>query len=72
MLEYTNRAIVISDGKKLADQKSYEVLCDMELTKQANLKETSLFELALKIGISDPLNFVECFIHYDRRVRNEN
>jgi len=72
MLEYTNRAIVISDGKKLADQKSYEVLCDLDLTKQANLKETSLFELAVKLELEDPLKFVECFIHYDRRVRNEN
>ena len=72
MLEYTRRAIVISDGKKLADKKSYEVLCDMDLTQRANLKETSLFDLALKLGIDNPLGFVECFIHYDRRVRNEN
>ena len=73
MLEYTNRAIVICDGKKLADKKSYEVLCDLDLTEKANLKETSLFDLALKAGIDDPLSFVECFIHYDRRVRrNEN
>lgn len=70
MLEYTKRAVVICDGKKLADEKSYEVLCDSELTEQANLKETSLFELALKAGIEDPKAFVECFIHYDRRVRS--
>ena len=69
MLEYTKRAIVICDGRKLADQASYEVLCDMDLTERANLKETSLFELALKAGIEDPLGFVECFIYYDRRVR---
>jgi len=70
MLEYTKRAVVICDGKKLADEKSYEVLCDRELTERANLKETSLFELALKAGIEDPKAFVECFIHYDRRVRS--
>ncbi len=69
MLEYTGRAIVISDSKKIADQKSFEVLCDRELVDAANLKETSLFDLALKAGISDPLGFVECFIHYDREVR---
>ena len=69
MLEYTGRAIVICEGKKLADEPSYEVLCDLELTQKANLKETSLFDLALKAGIEDPLSFVECFINYDRRIR---
>ncbi|MBE6127798.1 MAG: ABC transporter ATP-binding protein [Erysipelotrichaceae bacterium] len=69
MLEYTTRAIVISDSKKIADQKAFQVLCDSELVEAANLKETSLFELAKKAGISDPLGFVECFIHYDREVR---
>jgi energy-coupling factor transport system ATP-binding protein len=69
MLEYTGRAIVISDSKKIADQKSFEVLCDRELVDAANLKETSLFDLALKADISDPLGFVECFINYDREVR---
>ena len=69
MLEYTERAIVISDAEKLADQKAFEVLCDPVLTEKANLKETSLFELAQKAGIEDPLGFVECFIHYDWEVR---
>ena len=70
MLEYTDRAIVLCDSKKLADQKAFEVLCDEELTEKANLKETSLFELAKKAGVSDPLGFVECFIHYDQEVRS--
>lgn len=70
MLEYTKRAIVITDHKKIADKASYEVLCDLDLTDKANLKETSLFELANKAKIEDPLSFVECFINYDREVRN--
>ncbi len=70
MLEYTNRAVVISDGALLADQEAYEVLCDLDLIERANLKETSLFDLAKHCQISDPLGFVECFIHYDRKVRN--
>ena len=70
MLEYTKRAIVITDHKKIADKASYEVLCDLSLTDKANLKETSLFELANKVGIDDPLSFVECFIKYDREVRS--
>ena len=69
MLEYTDRAIVITEGKKLADEKAFAVLCDPELTEKANLKETSLFELAKKTDISEPLEFVECFIHYDRKER---
>nr|MCR5796026.1 DUF3744 domain-containing protein [Solobacterium sp.] len=70
MLEYTERAIVICDAQKIADQKAFEVLCDHELTERANLKETSLFELAQKAGIPDPLGFVESFIHYEREVRS--
>ena len=70
MLEYTERAIVLSDSVKLADRKGYEILCDVELTEKANLKETSLFHLAKKAGIADPQSFVECFIHYDREKRS--
>ena len=69
MLEYTERAIVLSDSRKLADEKAYEVLCDLDLSDRANLKPTSLFDLAQKAGIDDPLSFVECFIRYDREVR---
>lgn len=70
MLEYTDRAVVITGGEKLADMRSFELLCSQELTEKANLKETSLFALAEKCGINDPLGFVECFIHYDREVRS--
>ena len=69
MLEYTERAIVLSDSRKLADEKAYKVLCDLDLSDRANLKPTSLFDLAQKAGIDDPLSFVECFIRYDREVR---
>jgi energy-coupling factor transport system ATP-binding protein len=71
MLEYTERAVVLSDAKLLADEKSYQVLCDPDLTERANLRETSLFELAEKTGFDDPEAFVECFIHYDRRMRED-
>ena len=37
----------------------------------ANLKETSLHQLALKCGIEDTTNFVNKFIDYDRKIRNE-
>ncbi|MEG0077584.1 ABC transporter ATP-binding protein [Anaerorhabdus sp.] len=70
MLEYTPRAIVLANGKKLADTKAYEVLCNPTLIHEANLKETSLFELAKKAHINDPLKFVECFIIQERKERN--
>ena len=45
--------------------------CDPELSEQANLKETSLFELAQKAGICEPEAFVERFIRYERKVKDD-
>ncbi|MGL4797492.1 MAG: ABC transporter ATP-binding protein [Paraclostridium sp.] len=69
MLEYTNRAIVLADGKKLADDTAANVLTDIEVIKAANLKETSLYELAVKCELENPRGFVDRFIDYDRRIR---
>ncbi len=72
MLEYTKRAVVLADANKMADTDAYKVLCDQQLVKQASLKETSLFTLATKAGIDDPVNFVKCFINYDKKEVNED
>lgn len=69
MLEYTNRAIVFSDGDKLADDRTTNVLTDKNIIKKANLKETSLYALAIKAGLEEPIEFVDKFIEYDRRIR---
>ena len=69
MLEYTNRAIVLSNGLKLADDIVANVLTDKEVIINANLKETSLYELAVKANLENPRMFVKKFIDYDRRVR---
>ncbi len=66
MLEYTDRAIVISDGRILADDKTSRILTNKTLTELASLKETSLYTLALKCGISNPADFADRFIHYER------
>ena len=71
MLEYTPRAIVLCDGKILADGPSYQILSNRELSEKANLKITSLYELAEKADIDQPQKFVKCFIEYDRRARKE-
>ena len=70
MLEYTVRAVVLSEGECIADKKPFEVLTNDEIINKANLKRTSLYELALKSGLDDPQGFVDRFIKYDRQVRN--
>ena len=73
MLEYTPHAIVISGGRKIGDASSVEILPNESIAEQANLKVTSLYELALKAGIEDPSAFVQNFIDYERGTRqNEN
>lgn len=66
MLEYTPRAIVLCNGEKIADQKAYEILCNEQICEKANLKETSLFTLAKKAKIEDPVQFVEKFIQFEK------
>ncbi|MBS5927091.1 MAG: ABC transporter ATP-binding protein [Clostridium sp.] len=69
MLEYTDRSIVLSDGEKIAEDKAFRILTDDEVIEKANLKETSLYQLALKANLADPREFVNKFIDYDRRTR---
>ena len=66
MLEYTPRAIVLSDGEVVADSSAANVLTNQNIIKKANLKETSLYTLAKRVGISDGMGFVNSFIDYER------
>ena len=70
MLEYTPRAIVLAGGKKIADTAASVVLTDAQVIEEANLKETSLFNLAHMAGIEDGTHFVQGFIDYERRLKN--
>jgi energy-coupling factor transport system ATP-binding protein len=67
MLEYADRAVVFSHGRIIADDKCYNILTDKDIIREASLKETSLYELALKCGIEDGTDFVRHFIEYERR-----
>ena len=67
MLEYTDRVLVIADGRLLADKRPSEVLTDEELTQKAYLKKTSLYDLAVRCDITPPSDFVECFITYEQQ-----
>ena len=69
MLEYTNKVIVLSEGEKIEDNIPAYILTNKEIIEKANLKETSLHQLALKCDIEDTTKFVNKFIDYDRRVR---
>ena len=65
-LEYCDRAIVLSKGEKIADDKPSSILTDEKIIKQANLKETSLSTLARIIGIDNSNDFVQFFIDLER------
>ena len=66
MLEYTPHAIVIHDGEKIGDATAVEILTNEEIADKASLKVTSLYELATKVGIENPTQFVQNFIDYER------
>ena len=61
MLDYSDRAIVVVDGNILADKSPAQVLTDKNLIAEANLKETSIFTLAKKLGV-DPLALTEFYM----------
>lgn len=69
-LEYCDRAIVLSNGKKIADNKPSYILTDENIIKQGNLKETSLSTLAKAIDVKNTNDFVQFFIDYERQVKN--
>jgi energy-coupling factor transport system ATP-binding protein len=65
MLEYTPRAIVLSEGRLVCDASASRVLTDSAVIEEANLKETSLFTLAKEAGIGDSAGFVQAFIDHE-------
>ncbi|MCQ2536042.1 MAG: ABC transporter ATP-binding protein [Lachnospiraceae bacterium] len=69
MLEYTKRALVLADGKILADTTPARVLTDETLSDKAYLKKTSLYDLAEMCDIEDPTAFCETFIAFEQRER---
>lgn len=51
-LEHTNRAIVIDQGAVIADDDPFKVLNDKWIVRQAGLRQTSIYRLAERIGVS--------------------
>jgi energy-coupling factor transporter ATP-binding protein EcfA2 len=48
-IEYTDRAIVLNDGKIIADGKTREILADPRILTQGAIRETSLIEISRKM-----------------------
>ncbi len=68
MLEYSERAAVFADGKKIADETPERILSDDSLSERASLKKTSLSYLASICALPET-EFIRRFIEYDREVR---
>ena len=64
-IEYTNRAIVFSEGKCIGDDSVYKILANNDIIEKANLKQTSLYTLATRVGM-DPEKFINSFIETER------
>ena len=69
--EYTDRAIVIGDKKILADTTPAKLFTQSTLLDRANLVETSLYKLGSKLDGMNALDFIESFIGFERRKRDE-
>lgn len=70
-VEYTDRVLVLSDGRLLADADPAVVLTDPDLTRRADLVTTGLYELARRCGLRDPHTLVHRFVAVDRAAREE-
>lgn len=66
MLENTQRTLVLTDGRLLADEAPAAVLSSAGLVKSASLRETSLYRLAENNQISDASGFVAAFIQQEQ------
>ena len=61
MLEYSDRSIVVCDGKIIADCSPVALFNQVDVLEKANLKKTSLFDLAEKLGIN-PIDLTHYYI----------
>ena len=68
MLDYSDRALVMVDGELIADTDPASLLSNPELLVKANLKETSIFNLAKKLDV-DPLALTAFYKERRRRMQ---
>lgn len=65
MLDYSDRSIVLVDGQLVADAHPASILTDQATIEAANLKETSIFHLAEKLGV-DALALTQFYMTRER------
>ncbi|MBN2626048.1 MAG: ABC transporter ATP-binding protein [Spirochaetales bacterium] len=70
-LEYTDRAVVLSEGEMICDNSIARVFSDRDVIVKANLKETSLFTLAEQWDLGNPEDFINRFIAHEKMIRRE-
>ena len=70
MLEYCDRCITIVDGQIYFEGLPSKALVDEKITAKANLKMTSLYDLANMIGM-EPNDFTQSYINAERSLRHE-
>ena len=61
MLEYSDRCIVVLEGKIIADDNPVTILNQKDLLESANLKQTSLYSLGQKL-LCDPVKVTQYYI----------
>ena len=61
MLEYSDRCLVVVEGKIIADDNPVTILNQKGLLESANLKQTSLYTLGQKLS-SDPVEVTQYYI----------
>ena len=69
-IEYTDRAIVFSEGTCIGDDSVFKILSNEDIIKRAHLKETSLFTLAKRLNLPCDA-FTKYFIAHERMNRHE-
>lgn len=72
LMEYADRCIVLSDGKKIGDDIPSKILSNDYIIDNANLKKTSLHSISEKLSLDDTEIFINKFITYDRSTRYKN
>jgi len=63
LANFVERALVIVDGQLLADTTPAELLADEKLVTAASLRTTSIYQLANRLGISNPEELNAAIVH---------
>ena len=67
-IEYTDRALVFSEGKCISTDNVFKVLSNEDVIEKANLKQTSLYTLASRLDLNAQ-DFIRHFIETERSGR---